>query len=401
MAPDHNSNSVLGKEFWLVRDIVVGAQDSRGQKIERIYSKVREKFAIYSADGKIWIQYADEGRLSADDRDLGEEQRKALAPLRALRGQIDGYQRKLKIALEPDGEEDRTEVDFYNQRVADALFSALQGNPVSAIAELGEIRADILDRLRSLGRLQFAKSTLLATILTLAALAGVILLAAMLEALFTDVPMKDTQTLDFMYSQHLWVAGLFGSLGAWFSIALTLRKADPKLSTSKLDNLVDPALRIVIAVLAATILFSMVRLDLFTLQIGDKALNWDGLTNDLSWRGLHLAIFLAFLAGFSERLVGNLLDTVERTSAPSAPAVAGAAAALTAAATETDPMGRSTGNQERDGARPGDPPPDDDPEPDPPQRDEQILAAEATPDEMLPPASGGVAAQPVEGGGRK
>jgi hypothetical protein len=400
MASDMDSSA--GKENWLVRDIVIGRWDSRGQRIEYIYSKVKERFAIYRADGKIWIQYADEGQTAADGSDLGENQRKALAPLRSLRGQIDGFVRKLCVTLHPSDKLDLAEIEFYNQRVADSLFNALQGNVDAALVELGEVRTEILDRLRSLGRLQFARATLAATLITLSVLALAILFAARVETLMTPGPVgpiTQSMILKFVNTQYLWAAALFGSLGAWFSIALNLRRTDPTVSTSPLDNLVDPVLRIVIAIIAAIILFTMVRLEFFAILIGDKAVNWaaDTAEASISNRGLYVAIFLAFLAGFSERLVGNLLDSTARANEP-VPAGAGTTV-QGARAAENDPLGRS-------GAGPGGAPPgggrplpgDDDPDPQPP--DPATLEADATPDEDLPPSRGGEEGVTPSGGGR-
>jgi uncharacterized membrane protein YgcG len=406
MASDMDSSA--GKENWLVRDIVIGRLDSRGQRIEYIYSKVKERFAIYLADDKIWIQYADEGQTAADGSDLGENQRKALAPLRSLRGQIDGFVRKLWVTLHPMEPLDKAEIKFYNQRVADSLFNALQGNVDAALVELAEVRAEILDRLRSLGRLQFARATLAATLITLTVLTLAILFAARVETLVTPGPMTpllDSRILTFISDQYFWAAALFGSLGAWFSIALNLRRTDPTVSTSPLDNLVDPVLRIVIAIIAAVILFTMVRLQFFAILIGDEAVNWATDTSGQSGseRGLYVAIFLAFLAGFSERLVGNMLDSTARANEPM-PAPAGATG-QGARASENDPLGRSGAGQGRGppgGGGPaggGGPQPGDD-DPDPPPPDPATLEADATPDEDLPPSRGGEEGAAPPGGGR-
>lgn len=405
MPDDFSSSSIPPKDNWSVKDIWIGAIDSRGQKITYIYSKVARKFAIYRAGGRVWIQYADEDQKTADGADLGEEQRKALAPLRVIRGQIEGFVRKLEEALRPIDGDDSAEIDFYGNRVADALFNALQGNATAADEELRLVRSELLDRLRSLARVQFAQATLVATILTLLALTLFVFLVARIEYSVRELygvmdadgkplTLTATDTLTFMRQNHIWAAGLFGSLGAWFSIALWLRKSDLQMSTNRLDNLVDPALRIMIAIISAGVLFTMVQLGMFSIMIGEQAINWGPDKGDNGWRHIHVAIILAFIAGFSERLVGNLLDSeVGKVS----PTTTGAIGANAGATSETSPLGRDIRAQRR--GQSGDPNPASAPD-GPVQPDEElpdtplsqsVLDAERTPDTELPASSGGVA----------
>jgi hypothetical protein len=419
LAPDSLRNNQRS-----VQDIWRGNIDARGEEIEYIYSRVTRTFAIYRAGGRVWIQYADDGQTAAGGGDLGAEQRKALAPLRMARGQIDGFLRKLAEALYPIDKADSVEIEAYNQRVADILFDGLQGNAEDARAAIRDVIDDITARLRSLARLRFARATLVATLITLAALTLFVFFVARIEGLLRDRPLLCTDVLTFMRENHIWAAGLFGSLGAWFSIALWLRSSDLRLSTSPLDNLVDPTLRIVIAVISAGVLFTIVQLGVFSFSFGEVELTWtadtplpdgeagaagSGVKDETGWRAVHVAILLAFIAGFSERLVGNLLDS---TVAANDPASAGRASGGSggADASESAPMGR-VGGGDRTGPQSGAPgagpstdaqdsasnlQPDEDLPDDPPDR--ATLEAEQTPDDALPASTGGVATTDVNQG---
>lgn len=390
-----------------VSEITVGGTDNCGRKIQYLYSTYANSFAIYRAENNVFIHYAD---TDAEAR----AQRALFAPLRPLRGEINVLIRKLMTALAPPDDNDRGEREFYLIQIADALYTGLiDGGTEQAVVELERIKAQLEDRLKSVGRMLFAFNTVWATLGVLLTLALFVGLMARIEAQIAGEGLRETVTYTFFFGQYFTVAALFGALGAWFSIALGLRHNDVRPSNNRLDNLVDPVLRIVIAVLAAMVLFCIVRLDLVTVQIGGNEVSWQsddapasatteelaaaladelvavpcmadlanscqtplsddpaepealppeaeaaetgepggtepsvadevaadtGDTNvtvannpnpqnqDVKWRDLYVAILLAFLAGFSERLVGNLIGT--RTGDPNATAPAPSAATL-------------------------------------------------------------------------
>jgi len=57
-----------------VADIETGQNDSTGVEVETVYSKVSGTYAIYRTAGRVVVQFADDEKLSS-------EQRLALAPL--------------------------------------------------------------------------------------------------------------------------------------------------------------------------------------------------------------------------------------------------------------------------------------------------------------------------------
>jgi hypothetical protein len=387
-----------------VADIEPGKTDQRGKKIDEVYSSVSGLFAVFCSGNEVTIQYAD-------DDEQGSQQRKALSPIRPLRGEIDGLVRKLMQALSPPDQADTEEKRFYDRQVADALFMGLQGDVDQCRILLESVRDAVRERLLSVGRMQVAKWTLYSTLFVLGFFGLLVLVAGVVGYVFSGAgsaadaaellpPRSGDGVFAFVTDTHLWAAAVFGALGAWLSIAIGLRHREVIPSTSKLDNIVDPTLRIIVAVLSAMVLFSLVHLGAFEVRFGDIAIAWPD-KDDGTWRGIHVAIILGIVAGFSERLVGNLVargELGERRAASDTPSagsnqgtdernpaggagtqgapsaattvqVAAAAAAATAAAAAA--VAEEAEDQSLDA--------------NPAQEDEQ------TPDEDLPAATGGVA----------
>jgi hypothetical protein len=369
-----------------VEGIVKDGTDDRGNTIDEVYSKASGVFAIYRATNEVCIQFAD-------DAATGSEQRKAVVPLRPAKGQIDGLLRKLCSSVSMPDAKDVEEIRFYNRQVADAFFMAFQGEVPSATSRLDAIRADILERLYSRGRKKFALSTLIASGIGLFGLAALVLIIALIESLVRNSPMLATCTIAFVVETQLWAAALFGIMGAWFSIATALRFNEQLPTTNRLDNFVIPSLRVAIAVIAAIVLFSIVRLDLVSVSFGGHDVSWKAPPTGDKWYNLHVAIIVAFIAGFSERLVGNLIASATAVAKPAAapPAPAGPKTS------ETNPRGLAGSGGAKGGSGEGTGEVADAAA----LADEQIDAclcdhpveddAEVTDDAALPPSEGGVA----------
>lgn len=323
--------------------IRLGATDAREQVVRKIYSKVSGTFVVYLAEDQKTDEEKAEARkpksfwridrgTSSDSQVRIEyspiaaervEQLKLLATLRALRGEIDGLQDKLLTALAPEDPWDRLEVESFNRQVADALVIALQGQPDYAFELLQAIRADIIERLASLARFQYCRCTLTATITGIVCFALLIFGSSLIHSVIIWSGLESGASFwstfrndpvqTFAADNYLWVSMIFGCLGAWFSIALGIRAQTYALSNRRLDNFVDASLRVLIAIISAILLFSIVRLNLFSVSFGGKALDFSCMLTDVSchlgksWNGVHVAIILSFVAGFSERLVGSIL----------------------------------------------------------------------------------------------
>ncbi|WP_020181315.1 hypothetical protein [Methylopila sp. M107] len=254
------------------------------------------------------IQYADEDQLAS-------EQRLALAHLAPLRGEIssliDGWRasfrwkdlfgRKAKQQAEPPTEggspraataaaEMQSRARRFDRRTADALVVALQGDQASAELLLRAIKQDILDERMSTGRVQYVLAAW-GFALALCLLLGVVVLIGH--------PV-------LVAKNNVWEIASLGCLGALFSIAIGIRGRAIQTDLRLRDNLVDAGLRILIGAISAIVLYALFRSGFISLAIGDEPIR---LCNGADCSPPAATVVLSFLAGFSERLVGNLLDS--------------------------------------------------------------------------------------------
>jgi hypothetical protein len=125
--------------------IVVNGTDSTGAVILTVYSKVDPIYAVYRTAERVVVQFAD-------SHSLGAEQRKALSPLNSLRGEINGLIDGWRASDEHDTQ---VKAVLFDRRVADALITALQGDPVHAQMLLAAIKEDVLEERTSRARVQY------------------------------------------------------------------------------------------------------------------------------------------------------------------------------------------------------------------------------------------------------
>ena len=173
----------------------------------------------------------------------------------------------------------------------------------------------------------------------------------------------------------------------FFSIAIGIRNRTVLVDLRQWANFQDAVLRMVIGMIAAMVLVMLIESGAIHFSVGDAKLP-DDLPAGASVFKPWLYILLAgFLGGFSERLVPDMLDKLSNESVaqagnPSPPANPASAAAPSASAVP-GPGATAAAPQ---------------PVADPSARDDHCLTGGAippelvTPDNALPPASGGVAA---------
>jgi len=282
-----------------------------------------------------------------------------------------------------------------DRRVADALAMALDGDAVNALASLQAVKDDVIADRKARARFQY----LLVALGTAAAICVLIWLISWIvfRAKICSVP---------PLADGVWQSVMGGTLGAFFSIATGLQKRTILTDLQKLDNFCDAALRIVIGVIGAVIIIFIFQTGLASTASINKAALLPG-GKDYDWM---LVFVVAFCAGFSERLVPDLLTKVQFGDAPDgtpakvppvpAPpagggagggggggaggggaAAAAAAPASGAPAAAAPAIAEAPRDDDGDDSCPCDSPPTDE---------------EATPDEDLPVANGGVQ-PPAEG----
>ncbi|HEY1962219.1 MAG TPA: hypothetical protein VGG69_07370 [Rhizomicrobium sp.] len=356
--------------------INIGQLDSTGARIDTVYSKAEKIYAVFRTPERVVVQYADEP-ATADD------QRKKLAALNPVRGEINGLVDGWRNSGDP---REQSKARLFDRRVADALVMALQNDPLSALALLNVIKADILAERTSVARSKYVVVAAVAT------------LALLIVTTFFSSPLS-TIPLEF---KPLWAAASFGALGALFSIALDIRSRAILTDLQQRENSVDAILRILIGALSAAVLYSLLRGRLISLSI-----NGTPILAPCPPKGpcpgadpaTYVAILVAFLAGFSERLVGDMLTKIS-SSISSNPLAGGAgtvSGAPSAGGNPSVPLAQSIAGS----ASSGQPAAAASPQPLPQDDDAEgcltgaaVPATDQTSDAELPPATGGVEASP-------
>ena len=258
-----------------VADIVANGTDLAGNEIICVYSKVPPQYAVYLTRNRVAVQYAD-------DTEKADEQRKHMVSLNALRTQIDGLVSGWRMSRMSTY---RLKARKYDARVAGALVLCLEGDGETPRTTLSEIREDILAERTSWGRFEYLIAA------SLAAIAAIVLFFCIQRQL---LPFK-------LPSGDLWLATRAGTVGAFFSIALAIRGRTVLTNLRRRDNVADAILRIAIGTIAAGVLLLLMQAGILPkLQIGEGTVSGETLV----WQAV---LVVGFLAGFSERLVPDLL----------------------------------------------------------------------------------------------
>ena len=334
-----------------VADIVVGRKDSTGSEILAVYYKICATYAVYGTRDRVGIQFADAPAL-------GAEQRKALTRLNPLPGQINGL------------------IDGWRRSDGKKPFWLFFWRR----ADSKEIKADLIEERTSTARIDYvAIAALTATILILVAC---ILTQSRYRSIYEYSPEGIT----------LWRAFGAGALGALFSTGVAMRSRQILTDLQLRENRTDAIVRICIGAIAGVLLVAMLDAQIakFSLGSGDISIPKSG---DTRWL---IVAFIAFVAGFSERLVTGLLDRATAAAATQPNPLAGSATGTSRSggggtiSNETNPLGlqRPDGGAGNGGEGGAATPADD--------HEEGCLAEdegneeEATDDTQLPPATGGV-----------
>ncbi len=362
-----------------IADIVIGKIDFSGLEITDVYSKVTNTYAVYANTQRIMVQYSD-------DASLAKDQRLALAHLAPLRGEINGLIDGWRVSRFAGN---RSRAKRFDRRTADALVVALQGDQASAETLLAAIKADIADERSSLGRAQY---------ITIAAISALIIFVLFWMLTPSEIDADTSRLGAFVSHNSLWLSTGVGSLGALFSIAMGIRGRDIQTDLRLRDNVVDAVLRVIIGAIAAFILFSLIKSKLISFSVGGTpvllAVSGTTVTAEMAQ---HMSIVAAFLAGFSERLVGNFLGSAALVANPASGAAAEKAEdkdrSKNKGADEKNPLGVTVGDdpvgQKADAGAA-----DDAHSVDNCLCDTHLDESELTTDEELPQAAGGVEQKP-------
>jgi hypothetical protein len=224
--------------------------------------------------------YESEGvqaQLSADPA-LRQQQRRLLLPLGAERARLQalliGWRRR----------------QSYDTRIATALQLALGGDPdgtanQSALEALTDAKTAILAERDTAGRAQYVKYTLICAVL------GTLLIGTLPDTLFRG-------------DQMIWLGGQAGVVGAFLSIAISIRRRTVALNIDRAANLTDCALRLLIGAVSGGTLVLLFGTGLLpTLHTGAGELQVNA-----SPTASQFTVLLGLIAGFVEQLVPSMLE---------------------------------------------------------------------------------------------
>lgn len=349
-----------------VVEVLIDAPDSSGTKIVTVYAKVEPHYAVYRTAERVMVHFAD-------DADEDRAQRAALVAINPIRGQINGLIDGWRASAVQDKKD---KAKLFDRRVADGLMVALQGDVVSAAEILKSTKDDLVAERTSWARFQYLIAA------SVMAVVAIIVCAAVTSDWFMRIyPFSETAVA-------LWRAAGAGTVGAFFSIAIGIRSRTVLTDLHTRDNRADAILRVIIGAIASALLVALLSSGLVTVGIGGQQISG---VSPSDWLRI---IVIAFVAGFSERIVPDLLE--KSTAVPTATtAVASvhevAAAGVLGNAVKTAVQAAT----ERTGEAP--PPDDSDQKVDGCVADGDGDAAQTTDDIELPPSVGGVA-EPAHNG---
>ncbi len=250
--------------------LLVGELDARGVKIKKVFVGITGEYAIYRAEDRIMVAFAD-------DPALAREQRKRLVPIAGLRS-------KLAYLTWQVAGEDYAGEDYYDGQAAHAIQLALDGAEKEAEAVLLDSIALAERERASLGRLQYLKWGAVVSV----GLAALLLMVA-------------GQLTGDAYNLCLGAVG--GVAGAMFSICTAIRSRAVALDLDRRSNITDGVLRILVGTLGAGALI------LFLTTGVLKDLQFGAVAFSGSTMKMQVVLVIGFLAGFLERLVPSILET--------------------------------------------------------------------------------------------
>jgi hypothetical protein len=299
---EDQSHDSYGKE--IAKPSKVGERDQSGAEIKNIYSSTRQ-FVIYEAGDQIRC-------LLPDDFGVAKGLRQRIADLGGLRASIEDW--RCDPSLSPN------EKMRAARELAWALAQALEDENKPQSNEPKDILTRVDARLRSLVKSHYRKKYCVANLLAFGVI-EVILIVVTVFAFLSGI----SGNLGAIHRYALY--GCFGGLGAFLSVITGLRSIDIDINLSRWEHVFSGATRIMIGVVGGLVIGLALDSRLIDPTFGNSPTS-AGSSASVEPR-LALSLILAFIAGFSESLVPNLLHRAEQAvgssekqnTAPDAPIV--------------------------------------------------------------------------------
>jgi hypothetical protein len=254
-----------------------GEADSEGRTIQKVYW-ASKKFFIYRADEQVHY-------LLPDDYETAHDIRKRIFKLTGTRSNIERLRTNPAIRA--------SEKEWAATELAGALAEAIErdvdadADAVAAVNALKGTEVRLTSLIKSAYRKRYIKAVILAFLAIVVALAIVRMLLPPDTAAYHKIEVARIGE----YAGY----AIFGALGAFFSVAMGIRAIDLDLDLGRWEYFFAGTIRICIGVLSGVVV---------GLAINSNFLNPNFSTSEPA---LAVFYFLAFLAGFSETLVPNLL----------------------------------------------------------------------------------------------
>jgi hypothetical protein len=271
-----------------------GETDTNGLKIENIFSSTRH-FVIYEADNQ--IRY-----ILPDDYEVAKTLRQKIAELGGLRASIEDLRAEPSLSM--------SEKTRAGREIAWALAEAFEDESSPPSDKPKEILTRVDARLRSLVKSHYRKKYVFANLVAFTAIEIVLILMAIGFGHWWTVPESAVLHRYAMY-------GACGALGAFLSVITGIRSIDVDIDLKKWEHVFAGATRILIGVVGALVVGLALDSKFIDPTLGSATEETAKTIGGSLERRLALYLMFAFIGGFSESLVPNLLRRGEQAAGTS------------------------------------------------------------------------------------
>jgi len=266
----------------------IGEEDVNGAVITNIYATTRQ-FVVYEANEQ--VRY-----LLPKAFEVAKGLRLKIAELGGLRASIED--------LRCDPTVSANERMRAARETAWALALAFENEKAAAAGEPKDILTRVDGRLRSLVKSHYRKKYCIANLAAFVAIEVALVILAVAGSFIYD-----TENVLHRYA----IYGCFGGLGAFLSVITGIRSIEIDINLSRWEHVFAGATRILIGVMGAIVIGLALDSRLIDPTFGHTPPADANTPAGTLESRFALKLILAFVAGFSESLVPNLLRRGERT----------------------------------------------------------------------------------------
>jgi hypothetical protein len=270
----------------------IGLKDLHGSQITTIFSCTRQ-FVIYEADNQVRF-------MLPEDYNTAKALRQRIADLGGLRASIEDLRNHPSLNSTNESMRSAREITW-------ALAQAFEdeSNPPSERPK--EILTRVDARLRNLVKSHYRKKYVLANLIAFGAIEFLLLAMAIVFGHFITLP----GNMAALHHYALYAA--FGGLGAFLSVITGIRSLDVDITLKKWEHVFAGANRIMIGVIGAVVVSLALDSNFIDPTFGnstaEKGEGMSGLKRQVA-----LSLIFAFIGGFSESIVPNLLRRGEQAT---------------------------------------------------------------------------------------